>query len=81
MGWAAKDGCVVLGMQKMDEVKMVRGLMEDPKCLWLQVDIGGGGWASCDTPIVVNDGYVAAGVGSELVAGGVAWWRLLLRHR
>ena len=40
--------------------------MEDPKCLWLQVDVSGGGWAPCDAPVAVNDGYVAAGAISEV---------------
>ena len=28
-------------MWQVDDVKSVRGLMEDPRCLWLQVDMGG----------------------------------------
>ena len=42
VGRAARDGCVVLSMQGLDEVKTVRGLMEDPRYLWLQVDVGRG---------------------------------------
>ena len=42
-------------------MKTVREIMEDPKCMWLQVDMGGGGWAPCDAPVVVDDGYMAEG--------------------
>ena len=70
VGRAARDGCVVLGMQKTDEVVSIRRLMEDPGCLWLQIDVSGGGWASDDAPVVVDDGYMAAGAADELVAGG-----------
>ena len=37
--------------------------------------MGGGGWAPCDTPVVVDDGWVAACTGGELgarVCGEVA---------
>ena len=61
VGRDARDGCVSVDMQKADDVKSVRRLMEDPGCLWLQVDVSGGGWAPCDAPVVVSDGYVAAG--------------------
>ena len=39
--------------------------------MWLQVDVSGGGWAPCDTPVVIGDGYVAAGAldGSGGVVG------------
>ena len=69
MGRAVRNGCVVLGMQKEDEVRTVRGLIEDPWCLWLQVDVGGGRWAPKDAHTVVDDGYVVAGSGDGLKAG------------
>ena len=72
VGRAAREGCVRPNMLVEADVQTVRGIMEDPKCMWLQVDVGGGGWAPCDTPIVVDDGYVAAGALGELdvTAGG-----------
>ena len=69
VGRAARDGCVVVDMQNLDEVKMVRRIMKNPKCLWLHVDVSGGGWAPCDTPVVVDDGYVAAGALAEVGVG------------
>lgn len=68
IGRAAMEGCVIVDMQKEDEVKMIRGLMGNPGCLWLQVDMGGGRWEPCDAPVCVEDGWVAAG---ESVAVGV----------
>ena len=44
--------------------------MEHPECLWLQVDIGGGGWATDYLPVVADDGYVASGAGGMLGVGG-----------
>ena len=35
VGRAARNRCVIVDMQKVDEVKMIRRIMEDPKCLWL----------------------------------------------
>ena len=73
VGREARAGCVVPNMQGEDDVKMIREIMDNPKCMWLQVDVGGGGWAPCDTPVVVDDGYVAAGaLGDVGVAAGVA---------
>ena len=68
VGRAVRDGCVSVGIQSVDEVKTVRGIMENPRCLWLQIDVSGGGWAPYDAPVIVNDGYVAAGSGEALVA-------------
>ena len=42
-------------------VAEVRELLGRPECLWLQIDVGGGWWASCDALADVDDGYVAAG--------------------
>ena len=72
VGRRARVGCVIPNMQKEDDVKSVRGMMNDPKCIWLQVDVGGGGWAPCDAPVAIDDGYVAAGglVGPGVAAGG-----------
>ena len=56
VGWAARNGCMIVDMQKVDDVKMVRGIIEYLGCLWLQVDMGGGGWASSDSCVVVDDG-------------------------
>ena len=61
VGRAARDGCVIVNMQNVDKVKSIRGIMEDLGCLWLQVDMGGGGWEPCDAPAIVNNVYVAAG--------------------
>ena len=61
VGRAARGGCVIPDMQCVDDVKSVREIMEDPKCLWLQVDVSGGGWASDDAPVVADDGYVSDG--------------------
>ena len=75
VGRAARDGNVVADMQCEDVVKTIRGLMNDPRCLWLQVDVSGGGWALCDVPVVVDDWYVAAGALDMLgtgVGGAVA---------
>ena len=69
VGRAARGGCVIPNMQNEDDVKSIRGVMEDPKCLWLQVDVSGGRWASGDAPVVVEDGYVSAGAGGLLGAG------------
>ena len=33
VGREARDGCVGVDIQKADDLKMVRGLMEDPRCL------------------------------------------------
>ena len=66
VGREAREGNVILDMQGVDNVKTVRGLIENPKCMWLLVDVGGGGWAPCDTPVVMNDGYAAAGALEEL---------------
>ena len=46
--------------------------MDDPRCLWLQVDVSGGGWAPCDAPVVVDDGCVASDglVEAGMTAGG-----------
>ena len=51
-------------------MKMVRGLMEDPRWVWLQIDMSGGRSATCDVPVVIDNRYVAA---SELgeVGGSV----------
>ena len=72
MGRAARDGCVIVDMQSVHKVKTIRRLMEDLRCVWLQVDVGGGGWGSCDAPVVVDDGYVAAGISGvgELCGSG-----------
>ena len=61
VGRSARGGCVIPDMQGEDNVKTIRRLMDDPRCMWLQVDVCGGGWAPCDAPVVVDDGYVAAG--------------------
>ena len=66
VGREARDGNVILDMQNVDEVRTIRGIMEDPRCLWLQVDVCGGWWAPSDTTVVVNDGYVTAGVISRV---------------
>ena len=68
----AREGCVRPNMQVEADVKTIREILEGPKCMWLQVDVGGGGWAPCDTPVVVDDGYVAAGALGEVgvAAGG-----------
>ena len=73
VGKVAREGCVRPNMQVEADVKRIRGIMEDPKCMWLQVDVGGGGWATCDSPVVVNDWYVAAGALGDLgvAASGV----------
>ena len=69
VGRSAREGCVHPDMQKEDDVKTVRDLMGDPRCMWLQVDVGGGGWAPCDAPVAFDDGYVAAGgFGESVVA-------------
>ena len=68
VGRAGRDGCVVADMQCEDVVRSIRRFMDDPKCLWFQVDVGRGGWAPCDTPCVVDDGYVAAGALDEAEA-------------
>ena len=68
MGRAGRDGCVVADMQYEDVVKSIRRLVDDPECLWLQVDVSGG-WAPCDTPCVVDDRYVAASALDEAEAG------------
>ena len=73
VGRKARVGCVIPDMQKEDDVKTVRELMHDPGCMWLQVDVSGGGWASCDAPAAIDDGYVAAGgLGEPEVAVGGA---------
>ena len=69
VGRTARGGCVIPDMQCEDDVKSIRGIMEDPKCLWLQVDVSGGGWASDDAPVVVEDGYVSVRAGDLLGAG------------
>ena len=63
---SARDVCRVMNMQDIVVVNEVRELMEMPGCLWLQVDVGGGRWALCDTPIGVNDEYVAASSGGTV---------------
>ena len=35
VGRAARDGSVVVDMQSVDEVRTIRGIMENTKCLWL----------------------------------------------
>ena len=69
VGRLARDGCVAVDMQCEDVVKSIRGLMDNPECLWLQVDVSGGGWTPCDAPVVVDDGYVVAGALDEVGAG------------
>ena len=69
VGREAREGNVIVDMQNVDEMRTVRGVMENPKCLWLQVDVSGGGWAPSDTPVVMNDGYVAAGEIGGVEAG------------
>ena len=68
VGRFARDECVVADMQCEDVVKSIRGLMDNPKCLWLQVNVSGGGWAPYDAPATVDDGYMAAGVLGEVEA-------------
>ena len=67
VGRTAREGCVRPNMQVEADVQSVRGMMEHPLCLWIQVDVGGGEWAPCDTLAVVDDGYVAAGALGEVV--------------
>ena len=43
VGRAVRDRCVIVDMQNVDEVMTIQRIMEDPKCLWLQVDVVGGG--------------------------------------
>ena len=43
VGRVARAGCVIPNMQYEEDMKSIREAMEDPKCLWLQVDVGGGG--------------------------------------
>ena len=64
----ARDGCVVADMQYEDVVRSIKKLMDNTEYLWLQVDVSGGGWAPCDAPVVVDDGYVAAGALGGVVA-------------
>ena len=68
VGRGARDVCVIVDMQKVEVVKEIRKLIEDLKCLGLQVDVGRSGWATCDTPVSVDDRYVAA---SGCGAGGL----------
>ena len=42
VGRAARIECVIADMQRVDIVKTIRVIMGNPKCLWLQVDVGGG---------------------------------------
>ena len=35
IGRSARDGCMVPAMQKEDDVKTVRSLIDDPQCMWL----------------------------------------------
>ena len=73
VGRAARDGYVVVDMQNLDEVKTVWRIMENLKCLWPQVDVSGGGWAPCDTLVVVDDRYMVAGaIGEAGVGASVA---------
>ena len=69
VGREARDGNVIVDMQNVDKVRSIRGIMEDQKCLWLQVDVSGGGWAPSDTSVVVDDGYVMAGAIGGVGAG------------
>ena len=69
VGRKAREGCVVPNMQCVDDMKSIRGVMDDPKCLWLQVDVSGGSWAPCDAPVMVDDRYVVTG---DLIESGVA---------
>ena len=56
VGRAARGGCVIPDMRSKDNVKSIRGIMEDPRCLWLQIDVNGDGWASDDAPFSLEMG-------------------------
>ena len=43
VGRLARNVCRVVDIQNVVVVKEVRELMEDPMCIWLQVEVGGGG--------------------------------------